>query len=231
MIQEGRRQIDREKYNLTKNDFVLKQAWHFTQKNNVNPDGTPNMVWSSGWRRFNDCFISSDAGFTNQLLDVLIESGYRFKNTGRVDELAVKMCVGEYKTGDTFENNKRFFWENHRKFINKILADGFPDADPILRVDYKKIGLRSLNQLVTPIHFGRQVLVGIHLGQNGGHIITVLGYRVDDKGKIIGLWVSDPAGVYTEGYSKALDGFMSYLPEGVFKDIFREDTHMMDLVN
>lgn len=188
------------------------------------------MVWTEEWRRFNDCMTSSDAASTNQLIDVQIKVGMVYKLSGRVDEFAVKIRVGEYKSGDRFENNKRFFWESHRKFINQVLSEAFPDENPVPRVGYKLIGLKSLNQLVTPIHFGRQPMVGIHLGKTGGHIITILGYRVGPSGKIIGLWVSDPAGVYTEGYSKPLDGFMSFLPESVFKDIFRTDTHMMDLV-
>ncbi|TGK10399.1 hypothetical protein [Leptospira stimsonii] len=231
MIQEGRRKIDREKYALTKNDFVLSEAWFYNQKNNVNPDGTPNMIWTKEWRRFNDCFISSNTAFTNQLIDCLIRSGHQYIKSGRVDELAVKLRVGEFNSGDTFENNKRFFWENHKKFINQVLSEAFPASRPIPYVDYSKIGLSSLNKIAISIHLGRQPMIGIHLGKDGGHIITILGYRTDETGKIVGLWVADPAGVYTEGYSKPLDGFMSYLPASVFKDIFRTDTHMMDLVN
>ncbi|WP_078123998.1 hypothetical protein [Leptospira alexanderi] len=230
MTQEGLRRIDRSKYGLTKNDFVLEEAWHYTQKNNVNIDGSSNMIYTKEWRRFNHCFVSSGPAFLNKLIDTLIDNGLEYRASGRVDELAYLVRVGEYKQGDTFENNKRFFWENHRNLVNQILDGAFSNAKPIPRVDYLKVGMSSLNKLAIPIHLGIQPMLGIHLGEHGGHIITVIGYRTNNSGKIIGLWVSDPAGVYTQGYSKPLDGFMSYLPESVFKDIFRTDTHMMDLV-
>ncbi|TGN00382.1 hypothetical protein EHR03_13225 [Leptospira mayottensis] len=229
MIQEGLRKIEKEKYNLTKNDFVLNEAWHYTQKDNRNIDGSSNMVYTKEWRRFNQCFISSGTAFINKLLDSLIKSGLDYKASGRIDELSYLIRVGEYNTGESVENNKRFFWEQHRKFLNQVLSGAFPDASPIPCVDYSKVGIKSLNKLAYAILLERQPMAGIHLGNGGGHIITIIGYRVDQSGKIIGLWVSDPAGIYTEGYSKPLDGFMSYLPEKVFKDIFRTDTHMMDL--
>ncbi|EMO53919.1 hypothetical protein [Leptospira noguchii] len=230
MIQEGLRKIEKEKYGLTRNDYVLSEAYHYTQKDNVNIDGTPNMVWTKEWRRFNLCFISSGVAFVNKLIDNLIKSGLEYKKSGRVDELAYLIGVGKYKQGDTAENNRRFFWNNHRDYINQVLAEAFPDATPVPRVDYNKVGINSLNRLAYGILLERQPMFGIHLGKDGGHIITAVGYRTNDLGKIIGLWVSDPAGVYTKGYSKDLDGFMSYLPEKVFPDIFRTDTHMMDLV-
>ncbi|MDI7183606.1 hypothetical protein [Leptospira santarosai] len=230
MIQEGLRKIDKQKYGLTKNDFVLSEAYHYTQKDNVNIDGTPNMVWTKEWRRFNQCFISSGTAFVNKLIDNLIRSGLEYKKSGRVDELAYLIGVGKYKQGDTVENNRRFFWNNHRDYINQVLAEAFPDASSIPRVDYSKVGINSLNKLAIAIHLERQPMFGIHLGKGGGHILTAVGYRTDSAGKVAGLWVSDPAGVYTEGYSKPLDGFMSLLPREVFKDVFRTDSHLMDLV-
>ncbi|UML83041.1 hypothetical protein FH587_04160 (plasmid) [Leptospira interrogans] len=230
MIQEGLRKIEKGNYGLTKNDYVISEAWHYSQKNNVNIDGSSNMNFTKEWRRFNQCFVSSGNAFVNKLIDNLIKSGLEYKASGRVDELAYLIRVGEYKSGDTVENNKRFFWEQHRKIINQVLAEAFPNVTPVPKVDYTKVGINSLNRLAYGILLERQPMLGIHLGKGGGHIITAVGYRTNDQGKIIGLWISDPAGVYTKGYSKDLDGFMSYLPETVFPDIFRTDTHMMDLV-
>ncbi|XDD52555.1 hypothetical protein AB3N59_20280 (plasmid) [Leptospira sp. WS92.C1] len=230
MIQEGLRRIDRIQYRLTPYDYVLSEAWHYTQKNNTNVDGSNNMVYYPEWRRFNQCFISSGCAFGNKLIDWQIKRGSVYKASGRFDEKAYLMGVGEYKSNDRFENNKRFFWENHRKYLNINLAAAFPDSNPIPKVDYSKIGIDSINKLAVAVAFGRQPMFGIHLGENGGHVLTAIGYRVNARDQIIGLWVSDPAGIYMEGYNHPYDGFMSHLPEKVFKDIFRKQTNMIDLV-
>lgn len=202
--------------------FVLKDHFYEFQQDNFNPDGTSNMVRTKEWGRFNQCFISSAVMSFNQCLTRLRSKGIEpidgFK-TSYIDEIAYMATLLSNLNKDNSawnDNQGRYQWTEHCKLLNTLIQNSFKKKVPGKWIFHRHGG--NHNVIINVIKTNYQPIVGInikhHHGSGSGHVITVVGWKEDDDGKVLGLIVNDPAGNILKGYrnAKETDGKEAFYP-------------------
>jgi hypothetical protein len=202
-------------------DFIVSDKDYRNQKDdNLNPDGTDNMVRSK-WGRFNQCFTSSGSATVQQ------NNRYR-KRIGIApsdsqpfvcDERAYGIIINgakitEHKGTVTVEegykeepNSDRFSWDKHCNLMTLVSSD------------YCKTEIRyrfedfNFSKLQNQVEAGYETIISInardYYAGAEGHVIAVVGTRKSNKdGKLLGFIVDDPAGQITakNSYKDDLSG-------------------------
>lgn len=224
---EGKRFFEGEPH---KDDVILPEIWYYCQKNNVNPDGSHNMVRTKTWGRFNQCFISSGTGFKNALYSWKQRQGHIRMTTGNMDELAYQIVLTNHLHGVTTKDNPdRYFWEHHCNLNNEFLHGSFENPGEVY---FRKLNSKNLHLITQELDAGRQPLFSIFIGDYyagaRGHIVTAGGHRTIN-GKLEGLYLVDPAGnlLSKNSYRDNEHGFMNYIPKVHFPKIFRSNHIIM----
>jgi hypothetical protein len=218
---------------------ILKDHVYNFQQDDVNADGTSNMVWSKTWGRFNNCFISSGTSSYCQALTRLrskdLVKNESFKK-GLIDEVAYKSALlAMLNNGDAWKDNEgRYFWDNHCKFLNLITQGAFKDKVP----GQWKWGSYSLQKVIEVLKSNYQPIVGIWIRDywktGKGHVTNAVGWQEEQESKrLTGLFFNDPAGnlIKKGSYKNALptDGREVFYPVEIFPKIFpsQQPRHML----
>lgn len=130
--------------------------------------------------RSTECFISTGSVFCDSLYNArLIKTS--------IDELAYKIGV----INNTKGKEDRFYWSAHERFLDKILID--KDYDFYFE---KAKGNEKL--IMKSIYDGMPVMCSIWIQpwypSGKGHLILIVGYRIDSEGNLLGFIVYDPFG-------------------------------------
>lgn len=219
-------------------DYILKDHKYEFQQDNRNPDSTENMLFNKKYGRFNQCFISSSVMAFNQALtrlrskDLVKSDGFK---KSFMDELSyLASLLSRLNNGDPGKDNEgRFFWDEHCKHLNLLTQGSFKSKVP----GEWKWGRSSLERIIAILKSNYQPIVGIWIKDfwttGKGHVTTVVGWREDEKGKVVGLFFNDPAGnlIKKGSYKNAneTDGKEVFYPVSIFNKIFpkNEPRHML----
>lgn len=185
-------------------DFLVQNTIHLSQKDNLNPDGTPNME-ASKWGRFNQCYVSSPvATMTQNAIALELQGKIDPPKKWFMDERAYGVILNgaiieKSKTGDinikegfNEEPSKvRFLWQRHADLMSLMIGDHTQG-----KYEYKFQSYLE-SRLVSSILTGYQTLFSVKIreiyGQGDGHIVSGCGIKTQN-GKVQGIYVQDPAG-------------------------------------
>lgn len=221
---------------MASKDYILKDNIHNSQKDNLNPDGSSNMTWSKKYKRFNQCFISSATSAYNQTMTRILTKNpkikRKFSGNGFINEFTYLQVLlsNLNKNGSALEDNDaRYNWAEHEKFLNRLFGNGNFEKPPGIWIHEPW----NLNKCIQVIKDGYQPIASIYIKKfysNGaGHVITVVGWRENEKGVIEGLFINDPAGNLLSGksYYDPAPGKEVFYPASIFKDIFSKNNQLL----
>lgn len=178
----------------------IPNPFHYTQKDNVNLDGSPNMIKNASWGRFNQCFIAANSATTNQNIFTFDSLGFKRNTNGYVDEKAYLIALtddivkGDWANLQKYMNviqKERFFWARHESLMNQFFSayeKKISYRTSLLGTDWSPI-IRALSE-------GFQVTISLNQREiNGseGHIVGVSGGEFINK-MPVWLRIEDPAG-------------------------------------
>lgn len=130
--------------------------------------------------RTTECFVSSGSMFCESLYNAKII------NTP-IDELAYKLGVINNAQG----KEDRFYWSAHERFIDKVLEKTEYDFHFRNAMGNEKLIMESIDK-------GFPVMCSIWIQSwypsGKGHLVLIVGYRLDSEGKFLGFIVYDPFG-------------------------------------
>lgn len=174
--------------------FEIKEPIFKSQKDNRNPDGSDNMVFSKKFGRFNQCMISSNAAVLVQNYRMLRKMGIPEKTSGEFDELAYTISFSEFlrSNGSNFLKH-RYWWSWHRDYMTKMIQNSFGDF-----LEYEhNIYTGSFEKMKFCLMAGFQFSIGFDMSKIvsgiGGHVVSCSGLWFD-KGDVIKGEFQDPAG-------------------------------------
>lgn len=207
----------------------LKEAFFYSQKNNLNPDGTANMSPRNSeagkeWGRFNQCFISSTVACYNQIASKALSEGYKLEISGSplLSEFDVLLALS-FPNAKEWPEPNRYLWENHQKLVSQVFSKSFPDAPFEIRFKQVKDKKTAKKEITDSIKRGFQAWLGIKQSNGVGHIISVIG---EENG---GFYVCDPAGDIREGYHKEgnIDGRDIFYDKDLIDKLITNESHYM----
>lgn len=212
-------------------DYILKDHFYFSQKDNKNSDGSDNMKWTKQWGRFNGCFISSASATFNQVVTRLRSIGKAIGNALIDETIYLQGFLNFVNTNGKvdYDNGERFYWDHQCKYLNSLTKESFPDQD----LGTWKTCQFNQKKLLQLLEDGWQVVVGIRIKKyfpNGdGHVTSCIGYSEDEKERISGLFFNDPAGLITAGksYYSDISGEEVFYDDEVCKNVLNEKSQML----
>jgi hypothetical protein len=207
-----------------KQDYILKDNIWFSQKDNLNPDGTSNMKWSSKWKRFNQCFISSGSATYNQVCQRLLTKHNIKKKHVWIDEFAYLISIISFANGGGAvkdDNDKRFDWAFQTKFLNTITPPHLQKLGEWKNTSFDEEHFKA------SVRAGFQCVMGIwikdYYANGNGHVISGIGWSENEKGVLEGIFVNDPAGniLSKKSYYADESGKEIFLNKSMFPKIFK----------
>jgi len=192
MIEEGKFKLSKKE-----NTVSLEEAFYYSQKNNLNPDGSPNMSKAGTdsakkYGRFNQCFISTTTACQNQIVSSLLKKGFKsYIPNPHIDERATLLALLG-PNAELWPDPDRFLWENHKKFVTANLTAIFPGINFELKFQLVDNSYRKI--IKTSLEAGFQGWISIKTQSGSGHLISFI--RESENG----IWACDPAGSYLKGY-------------------------------
>lgn len=207
----------------------LKTAFFYSQKNNLNPDGSPNMSPRKSeagqtWGRFNQCFISSTVACYNQIANEMISEGHTPEISGSpfLSEFDVLLSLS-FPNAKEWPEPNRYLWENHRRLVTTCFEKAFPNT--LFKFQFKRATSDKIVKadIVRSIRDGFQAWLGIRQDNGIGHIISVIG---EENG---GFYICDPAGDIRKGYHTEgnVDGRDIFYESSLIDKLITGESHYM----
>lgn len=214
-----------------KHDFILSDNVYLDQRDNLNPDGTSNMVWSKTWARFNQCFISSATATYNQVCQRLIKKNNLKITHTPIDELSYLKGILKSLNGGkdaTSDNDKRFHWDVQTRYLNNITPAAISELGTWVYCDFEEAAYKK------SIRSGLQCILNIwikdYYPSGNGHVVSGVGWcDTDTDDKMDGIFINDPAGniLAKKSYYSNESGKEIFLEKSMFKKIFINKRQMI----
>ncbi|MBE7413369.1 MAG: C39 family peptidase [Leptospiraceae bacterium] len=189
-------------------DFLIpKMPEYSTQRDNYDTKGNPEFS--------SQCFIESMKYFWNWIWDTFMDVSYDIN-----DRAYYAIVMSKLKKGET-----RYDWDVHKRILNEYLEKWGLEK----RVDYFKT-LDVWNKVRENVLNGIPVVTGINISNYlpgaKGHIICIVGFRIDENGNTLGAFVHDPYGNARSKY-KDHDGSCILYPSDDLIKMIGPDSHSL----